>query len=306
MTTSVALSILTFRRRDHLARSLRSAHALGNDLSEIVVVDNAAETSLADWLRNNFPNVRYLPMKVNAGCDGRNAALREVRAQVLITLDDDVELVSANVARLRQAFDSDADLACVNFQVLGPEGDVLEREWCHPRPISHATREFETCFILEGACALRRSAVLEAGGYPAKFFIGHEGLDLAYRLINRGKRIVYHPAIQVKHHVAPEERPGWRVYYYYTRNGLWIAYRFFSGPAAVWDALENTSKMAFFALRAGHLPALVSGLIAGVREIPATAREPLSRTALARLKAIRSERATLWRRVERHLRERIL
>lgn len=307
MKDRVAVSILTFRRRDHLARSLNSVYALKNEFDEILVVDNAAEKSLAEWLESNFPGVRYLPMESNAGCDGRNAALRETRASVLITLDDDVELVSRDcLGTVREAFARDSDLACLNFQVLDPEGRVLGREWCHPRPIGDASQEFETCFILEGACALRRDAVLEAGGYPANFFLGHEGLDLAYRLINRGKRILYSPAIQVKHHVASEQRPGWRVYYYYTRNGLWIAYRFFSWPSAICDALENTAKMAFFALRAGHMPAHIRGVLAGLREIPNISREPLTSSSLVRLKAIRSHRVPLWGRIRRHLQERAL
>jgi GT2 family glycosyltransferase len=306
MGDRVAISILTFRRRDHLARSLNSVYRHRREFDEILVIDNAAEKTLKEWLEKSFPGVRYVPMPYNGGCDGRNAALREMRAPMLITLDDDVELVSGDcVATVRDAFERHSDLACLNFKVLDREGHVLGREWCHPRPLSDASHEFETCFILEGACALRREAVLEAGGYPANFFLGHEGLDLAYRLINRGKRILYSPKIQVKHYAAPEERPGWRPYYYNTRNGIWIAYRFFSWPSAIGDALENTAKMAFFAFRAGHPLAHLEGFLAGLWGMPNVGREPLTAGALARLKVIRSRRVPLLGRIRRHLNERI-
>ena len=307
MGDGVAISILTFRRRDHLARSLDSVYAHKREFDEILVIDNAAEKPLEEWLEKSFPGVRYLAMPYNGGCDGRNTALREMRASVLITLDDDVELVSGDcVATVRDAFERDSDLACLNFKVLDPKGHVLGREWCHPRPLSDASHEFETCFILEGACALRREVVLEAGGYPANFFLGHEGVDLAYRLINRGKRILYSPKVEVKHYAASEERPGWRLYYYNTRNGIWIAYRFFRWPSAIGDALENTAKMAFFALRAGHLRAHLKGFLDGLREMPNIGREPLTASSLARLKTIRSQRVPLLGRIRRHLHERIL
>src|SRR5580704_15767434 len=155
MTRAVTISILTYKRHQHLRRALASAVRYADQVAEIIVVDNAAEPELKSLLTAEFPSVRYIAAPSNGGCEGRNIALRAASTPIVITLDDDVELSSSNcIAEVESAFARDPQLACLNFTVTGADGKVLERDWCHPRPISHAAREFETHFILEGASAL--------------------------------------------------------------------------------------------------------------------------------------------------------
>jgi GT2 family glycosyltransferase len=306
MDRAASIAILTYRRPLHLERALASACAQRGDIREIMVVDNAADDRLGEWLNDSFPGVEYIPMPFNGGCEGRNAALRSAHAPVVIMIDDDVELVGTDCAlRALDRFEETPDLACIDFRITDPKGRDLQRDWCHPRPIAEATTEFETHFILEGACALRRESALAVGGYPAEFFLGHEGVDLAYKLIGRGERILYTPDISVVHYAASDQRPASRLYYYYTRNGIWIAYRHFPPFKAVGVALENTARMAFFAIRAGQFRAHVNGCVAALREIGQIQRHPLNRTAQARLKTIRAHRPGFMSRVRRHLRERI-
>ena len=60
--------------------------------------------------------------------------------------------------------------------------------------------------VLGGACAIRRSAYLEAGGLPDLFFYGHEETDLAWRLMDRGYRLEYDAAARMCHHTLPNAR----------------------------------------------------------------------------------------------------
>jgi GT2 family glycosyltransferase len=306
-TDSVAIALLTYRRPAYLEHALGSATAQEGGVQEILVVDNAADPELQKWLQERFPQVKYIAAPYNGGCEGRNVALRAAQASIVITIDDDVELVGTDcVARIRDAFSRDATLACLNFKILTPAGAVTQRDWCHPRRIADASEHFETYFILEGECAVRREAVLAVGGYSARMFLYHEGLDLAYRLIDRGFRIEYTPEISVVHHVAPDATRASRFYYCSARNGIWIAYQYLPAGSAVLDVLEHTAKMTFFAARAGHLRAHLRGCVAAVRELPKLNRRPLKTSSMARLRAMRSQRPSLASRVRRHLRERIL
>ena len=195
MSRAVTISILTYKRHQHLRRALASVLPYADQVAEIIVVDNAAEPELKSLLAAEYPDVRYIAAPSNGGCEGRNIGLRAAATPIVITLDDDVELSSPDcIAEVETAFSRDPRLACLNFTVTGVDGKVLERDWCHPRPISHASREFETHFILEGASALNREKVLSVGGYPAEFFLGHEGVDLSYRLIGGGYRVIAHAA----------------------------------------------------------------------------------------------------------------
>jgi GT2 family glycosyltransferase len=307
MSRAVTISILTYRRHQHLRRTLDSVLPYGDQVAEIIVVDNAAEPELQSMLAADYPTVRYISAGSNAGCEGRNIALRAARTPIVVTLDDDVELSSPGcIAEVETAFARDPRLACLNFTVTGVDGKVLERDWCHPRPIAHAAREFETHFILEGASALSRERVLSVGGYPSQFFLGHEGVDLSYRLIGAGYRVVHTPRVATTHHAAVEHRPDWRVYYYYTRNGIWVVYRSFPPAMAIPRLLAHVATMGFFSLRAMQLRAYLKGCVDGVRGLPRMERHNLDADSLKHVREIRSERVALFGRIQRRLRERIL
>ena len=307
MSRAVTIAILTYKRHQHLERSLASVRPYVDQVAEIIVVDNAAEPELKSLLAAEYPNVRYIAAPSNGGCEGRNIGLRSAGTPIVITIDDDVELSSPNcIAEVETAFSRDPRLACLNFTVTGVDGKVLERDWCHPRPISHASREFETHFILEGASALDREKVLSVGGYPAEFFLGHEGLDLGYRLIGAGYRIMHTPRVSTLHHAALEHRPDWRVYYYYTRNGIWVVYRSFPALMAIPRVVAYLSTMAFFSLRAMQIPAYLRGCLDGVRGLSRTDRRNLDADSLKHVREIRSERVPLFGRIQKHIRARIM
>jgi GT2 family glycosyltransferase len=307
MSRAVTISILTYKRHQHLRRALASARPYADQVAEIIVIDNAAEPELKSLLAAEYPNVRYIAAPLNGGCEGRNIGLRAAGTPIVITLDDDVELSSSNcVEEVEAAFSRDPRLACLNFTVTGVDGKVLERDWCHPRPISHASREFETYFILEGASAHSREKVLSVGGYPAEFFLGHEGMDLSYRLIGSGYRVVHTPRVSTTHHAAIEHRPDWRVYYYYTRNGIWVAYRSFPPLMAITRVLAYLATMGFFSLRAMQVAAYLRGCVDGMRGLSGMDRRNLDSASLRHVREIRSERVPLLGRIQRRLREKIL
>jgi len=307
MSRAVSISILTYKRHQHLRRALESARRYADEVAEIIVVDNAAEPELKHLMAAEYPDVRYIAAESNAGCEGRNIGLRAASTPIVITIDDDVELSSANcIAEVEAAFSRDPKLACLNFTVTGVDGKVLERDWCHPRPISHASREFETHFILEGASALSREKVLAVGGYPAEFFLGHEGGDLGYRLIGKGYRVVHTPRVSTTHYAAIEHRPDWRVYYYYTRNGIWVAYRSFPPVMATTRVIAYLVTMGAFSVRAMQVPAFLRGCVDGVRGLSRMDRHNLDAESLKHVREIRSGRVPLFGRIQRRLRERIL
>src|SRR5690606_20187344 len=115
-----------------------------------------------------------------------------------------------------------ADGIC--FKVID-EKDGAITNWCHHcDPNLFSNKSFETYEISEGAVAFRRDTFNQVGFYTKEFFISHEGLDLAIRILKSGKSIIYCPEIEVVHAHAAEGRKNWRRYYYDTRNLIWLAY----------------------------------------------------------------------------------
>lgn len=301
--------MLNYQRRDALRRALQSARAQ-RGTTEILAVDNASSDGSVEMVRAEFPDVRLLCLQENLAAAARNAGIAAAKGDVVVTIDNDVLLSDADaVERVQEAFARHPRAAVVNFAIVGPEGRLSRRDWCHPRdPDVWGDREFLTDYVLEGASACRRQAFLEAGGYWPPLFIGHEGWDLAFRLLDRGWDLVYTPEVRVRHSVESSARPSSRIYYTFTRNAVWVALRNLPAGAAAASIARDLALMAFAAARAGQLPAWARGVrdaVRGRRQALAT-RRPLCPATLARRRALRAHRPGLSARVRRHLRERLI
>lgn len=128
---------------------------------------------------------------------------------------------------------------------------------------------------------IRRAAFDEAGGWPGQFFYGHEGIDLAWRLIDAGWTIVYVPEIVVHH---PSTTPARHAIFYRTnaRNRVWVARRNLPWPL-VPVYLANWVLVTMVRVReADALRAWRDGFVEGVRSDPG-GRHPMSWRTVLRL-----------------------
>lgn len=301
----VSVVVLTYKRRADLTRTLQTIAAQTYARCEVVVVDNNSGDGTPEFLAESFPEVRVVALKENLGCGGRNRGVEAARGDLVVTLDNDVCFDSANeLSVIVESFAARPEVAVLIFKVLDAQrGRLLLRDWCHPRDARvWADKEFETCFIAEGACAFRRDAFLQVGGYFEPFYIGCEGWDLALRMIDSGMQIVYCPHIAVRHWMGSETRSGRRPYYYYTRNNIWIAFKNYSGLRK-WNFLSySLAMMAFYCLRWPRGTAeVVRGMRDGFRTASGLSATRVSRRAWRQVDEIRAHRPQLWTRVLAHL-----
>ena len=113
---------------------------------------------------------------------------------------------AAKFVHLAGRFAADPSLAVLSMQVVDPDGGPGAR-WHVPRlRAGDPERSSVVTTFLGGACAIRRSAYLEAGGLPDLFFYGHEETDLAWRLMDRGYRLEYDATARMCHHTLPNAR----------------------------------------------------------------------------------------------------
>ncbi len=78
--------------------------------------------------------------------------------------------------------------------------------------------------VWEGVFLVRRSAFEAAGGWPGHFFYGHEGIDLVWRIWDRGYTAFYAADVVVNH---PATNPTRHAVFYRmnARNRVWVAMR---------------------------------------------------------------------------------
>ncbi len=303
---TVSIAILNYQRRAALRRALEAARAQRHPC-EIIAVDNASTDGSVEMVRDEFPDVHLVALPRNIAAAARNEGVAAAKGDIVFTLDNDVLFTTPDdVERALAVFDRHPTAAVVNFTIVGPDDRVSRRDWCHPRDVeAWGEREFLTDYVLEGASACRREAFLATGGYWAPFFIGHEGWDLALRLLDAGHDLVYTPDVHVRHMVDPTVRPSSRIYYTFTRNAIWVALRNQAPPGALASIAKDLALMGFASARAGQLAAYRRGILDAVRGARAAlaTRRQLSRATRARLRDIRALRPSPLARIRRHLRE---
>jgi GT2 family glycosyltransferase len=202
-TLTVSCVILTMGDRPaEVNRAIDSVLAQRGIATELVVVGNGADVT-------GVPaGVRTVRLPENLGvAGGRNAGVQACTGDVVLFLDDDGWYPDPGLASYIAArFAAGPALAVLSMQVVDPEGGPGAR-WHVPRlRAGDPGRSSVVTTFLGGACAIRRTAYLEAGGLPDAFFYAHEETDLAWRLMDRGYRLEYDGAARMCHHSMPNAR----------------------------------------------------------------------------------------------------
>ena len=306
---TVSIAVLNYQRREALRHALDSARRQRYPV-EILAVDNGSTDGSAEMVRDEFPDVHLVRLPANIGAAARNAGVEAAKGDIVFTLDNDVLFTTPDdVERALEVFARHPRSAVVNFAILGADGHLSRRDWCHPRDVdAWGGYEFLSDYVLEGASACRREAFVAVGGYWPPFFIGHEGWDLALRLLDAHWDLVYTPHVRVRHLVDPSVRPSGRIYFTFTRNAVWVALRNYPTGPALASIARDLALMGFAAARAGEMGAYRRGLVEAVRGAPAAlaTRSPLSPLTARRLRRIRALKPGTLARIARHVRERLI
>jgi len=271
--TPISIVVLTYQRRDSVLALLAQLATVQDDALDVIVVDNGSDDGTADAVAAKHPGVALVSLPINRGVGARNEGLSRANGDIIVTLDDDMlGLNESDLKRLREIFASRPRLGALNFKITWPHNDVV-RDWVHHRPLADADSAFDTYEITEGAVAYRTATLRDTGPYREDFFISHEGIELAYRLLGNGWDVAYDGSVAIEHHHAAGGRANWRRYYYDTRNLFWVAVLHQPARYALGYLGRGLSAMAFYALRDGFVITWLEAVRDGLRGLSALKRE---------------------------------
>ena len=173
---------------------------------------------------------RVVELSENAGVPGgRHAGTKAGIADIIGFLDDDAEL-RGDSSQVIEAFATDPSLGAVALRLVDEHEETARRHV--PRLGGrHPEQSGDVALFLGGACAIRREAYEQVGGYFKDLFYGHEEVELCWRLVDTGWSIRYLADVQVFHpRTAIERHPkGWELT---GRNRVLIARRTLPWPVA--------------------------------------------------------------------------
>lgn len=229
----VAICIVTYDAAADLPACLRAVQRQTHRPLELILVDCASRDGsarLASELATPGIAKKVIALETNLGFSGgMNRALGETRAPWVLSLNADAIPEEDFVQQLVRRGSADSRTGAVTGRLVRPEeagqrridacGMVLTSNWRHLDRGSGAIdrgqwNQSEEVFGATGAASLFRRVALEDVAHPGgeifdvDFFAYREDAELAFRLQERGWKVVYEPAAVCEHRrrVVPERR----------------------------------------------------------------------------------------------------
>lgn len=260
---TVGVVVLTQGTRPtDLTRGITSVLAQRDVATDIVVVGNGWDPATADPPLPDGIGTLALPENLGIPA-GRNRGVPLVRGEWLFFLDDDADIPSPTfladaVARLR----ADPGIGMLQPRLQAVGGAQAPRRWIPRIRKGEATRSSNVFSVLEAVVLLPRAVFDAAGGWADPFFYAHEGIDLAWKIWDQGKRVWYEGGLVAEH---PAVSPTRHSYYYRlnARNRVWLARR---NLPAVLIPLYVGSWTGIQLLRWFRKPAVLRAWFGGWRE----------------------------------------
>jgi GT2 family glycosyltransferase len=261
--TPVGVVVLTHTRVEDLLTTLAHFEAVAEPV-RLVVVDNASTDGTRALLGARFPRVPVVSLPANVGAAGRNAGVAALDTPYVAFCDDDCWWAPGALARAAAILDAHPALGLVCGRVLvgreAREDPACTEMAASPLVPVPGLPGVPILGFLCAATMVRRDALLAAGGFEPRFFLGGEEELLAIDLAVAGWRLAYVPEIVVHHHPSPR-RDAPRRQVQSLRNALWTAWLRRAAP----DAWRRSRAVL---ARSTERREQVAAVAAALRELP--------------------------------------
>lgn len=244
-TPLVSAIVLSFNRREETLACLTALHGQTYPALEVVVLDNASTDGSPEAIAHQFPGVRLIRMPRNYGdWEGRDIAARNCGGQYLFILDSDAVVEPDCIEQLVARAEAEPELAVVQPRIAdAASGEPYNMGFGRAR----TDREFYRHSFHGCAALIRTGPFLEAGGFPHYLLGGGEN-GLAFRLLDQGYRILYYPAVTVRHALSALERVPHQRYLLQSVQRLRALVSSYPGIARL--LVESGWKLAVYAVGA--------------------------------------------------------
>ncbi len=212
MRPTLSVLIVAWNSREELARTLPALLPELGDGDELIVVDNDSDDGTAEAVTELAPRAKVVRTGANLGfAAGCNAGAAVARGDLLVCLNPDAAPLPGFGEAIRRPWVEERGWAAWQALVADAGGTRINSAgnpihftgivWAggHGRPIATAPPAGGVA-ALSGAClAIPLRTWRELGGFPGRFFLYHEDVDLSLRLRLRGGVIGIEPAAVVDH-----------------------------------------------------------------------------------------------------------
>lgn len=208
MISSVSIIIPNWNGKDLLEKNLPFVISAKdnpkNKIKEIIVVDDKSTDGSVSYLQKNFTGkIKLIKHTKNRGFSSAvNTGVRSSKGDLIVLLNSDVRPESNFLESALKLF-SDPDVFAVSMREPGysfAKGSFKDGYIVHS-PAKETKSVSETFWVSGGSGAYRRDIWVSLGGMDEKILspLYWEDVDLGYRALKRGYKLLWDPNSVVHH-----------------------------------------------------------------------------------------------------------
>ncbi|MBN2410435.1 glycosyltransferase family 2 protein [candidate division KSB1 bacterium] len=259
-----SIIIVNWNTKELTARCLRSIYENVSPDFEIIVVDNGSTDGSAEFIRQQFPDVRLIENGENKGyARANNQGLKAAQGDPIVLMNSDAAVMSKDpVGIILKIFEDHPDIGIVGAKQLYPNGKIqsLGRQFVSvknlvksqllfaaaPVFIKDSGRKMIEVDYVDGAfLAIRRQVIEKIGLLNENYYMYAEDMEWCASARDRGWKVTVLPEIEILHEHAASSLKRYRDILVY--NAVNIC-RFIAKCEGTDEA-----KKAFYVLMAGML-----------------------------------------------------
>lgn len=282
----LSIIIVSWNTRQLLDNCLGSIYRETQKINfEIFVVDNASSDGSAEMVKEKYPQTRLIENKKNAGFGAaNNQALKYASGRYILFLNPDTIILNNALDRSVEIMDKRQEISILGAKTFNT--DMTRQKTVAPHPhllaqiflllklrhffpkakfikkyqrldFDYSKEAFINGHTQGSFIFIRKDTLDKIGSFDEKFFIWFEEVDLCFRTIKAGYKILYSPEIKIIHHggesfkqvmtLKKQQMYNQSLFYYFWKNKpRWQYYilRLFEIPSLLLAALGGIIKKA--------------------------------------------------------------
>jgi GT2 family glycosyltransferase len=204
---TVSVVIPTFNGVNLLKNNLQSIvdamNAGGNNIIEIIVVDDGSSDGTVDYMKKYYPQVKLIKHKINRGVTAAmNTGARSTKGSLIALINNDVKVESNFLVHVLPHFYK-KDLFAVSLHERGyswARGKFVKGFVEHEPGLKTKTQN-PTFWVNGGSGVFRRKYWMRLKGMDEELYSPYywEDVDICYRAAKRGWLLIWEPRAMVTH-----------------------------------------------------------------------------------------------------------
>lgn len=194
---------------------------------EIFVVDNNSADNTVKMIKKEFPAVKLIVNRENAGfAKANNQALKEATGDYILLLNPDTEIFPETIEVSINFMETDSKIGVMGPKMFFPDGRLqpsvrrfptlwpillmflkVPKVWPEVRAVSRYLavdfdyeKEQTIDQVMGAYMFIRRAVVEKIGPLDERFFIWFEEVDFCRRAWRAGYQVVYNPNVKITHY----------------------------------------------------------------------------------------------------------